>query len=101
MRYDTTVLADVEKYTFQDGKEKSCTLQKFSDGAYAHDLSKFTSKKEPVQQIYYYLRKYLRLGLGPKTDRKKRAHPARVADVGQENIGTVHEPKPIQTAGSP
>ena len=30
--------------------------------------------------------------------RKKRAHPARVADVGQENIGTVHEPKPIQTA---
>ncbi|KAJ3782465.1 hypothetical protein GGU11DRAFT_880401 [Lentinula aff. detonsa] len=27
---------------------------------------------------------------------QKRAHPARVADVGQENIETVHEPEPIQ-----
>ena len=29
---------------------------------------------------------------------KKRACPARVAEAGQENIETVHEPKPIQAA---
>jgi len=28
---------------------------------------------------------------------KKMACPARVAETGQENIETVHEPKPIQT----
>ncbi|KAF9049594.1 hypothetical protein BDZ89DRAFT_656249 [Hymenopellis radicata] len=41
-----------------------------------------------------------RLGLGLElaTDQKKRAHPARVAKVGQENIETVHKPKPIQAA---
>jgi hypothetical protein len=34
--------------------------------------------------------------------RKKRmACPARVAEAGQGNIETVHEPKPIQTAGTP
>ncbi len=27
---------------------------------------------------------------------KKRAHPARVAKVEQENIETMHKPKPIQ-----
>jgi hypothetical protein len=32
---------------------------------------------------------------------KKRACPARVAEAGQENIRTVHEPKPIQTAEPP
>ena len=30
--------------------------------------------------------------------RKKKACPARVAEAGQENIETVHEPKPIQAA---
>ncbi len=30
--------------------------------------------------------------------KKKEAHPARVAKVGQENIETVHKPKPIQAA---
>ena len=29
---------------------------------------------------------------------KKRACPARVAEAGQENIKTVHEPEPIQAA---
>ncbi len=29
------------------------------------------------------------------------AHPARVADVGQENIETVHEPKRIQAVDIP
>ena len=29
------------------------------------------------------------------------AHPARVATVGQENIETVHEPKPIQATDTP
>ena len=33
-----------------------------------------------------------------KQQRKKEAHPARVAKVGQENIETVHEPEPIQAA---
>ncbi len=28
--------------------------------------------------------------------KKKRAHPARVAKVEQENIETMHKPKPIQ-----
>ena len=40
---------------------------------------------------------YIRLGLGGEKD-EKRAHPARVAKVGQENIETVHEPEPIQAA---
>ena len=38
------------------------------------------------------------LGLEPKKGEKKGACPARVAEAGQENIGTVHEPKPIQAA---
>ena len=29
------------------------------------------------------------------------ASPARVAERGQENIKTVHEPKPAQTKGTP
>jgi hypothetical protein len=29
------------------------------------------------------------------------ACPARVAEAGQENIETVHEPKPIQTINTP
>jgi hypothetical protein len=33
-----------------------------------------------------------------KRRKKKKACPARVAKAGQENIRTVHEPKPIQTA---
>jgi len=44
--------------------------------------------------------KILGLGLAPQTGIKK-ACPARVAEAGQENIRTVHEPKPIQTADSP
>ncbi len=32
------------------------------------------------------------------TAKKREAHPARVAKVGQENIETVHKPKPIQAA---
>jgi hypothetical protein len=32
---------------------------------------------------------------------KKKACPARVAETGRENIETVHEPKPIQTANLP
>ena len=38
------------------------------------------------------------LGLGPQNGEKKGACPARVAEAGQENIETVHEPKPIQAA---
>jgi len=38
------------------------------------------------------------LGLGCRKVEKKKACPARVAEAGQENIGTVHEPKPIQAA---
>ena len=41
----------------------------------------------------------LRLGLGPQNGRKK-ACPARVAEAGQENIETVHEPKPIQAVNT-
>ena len=41
---------------------------------------------------------YLRLGLGQTRDKKRMACPARVAMAGQENIETVHEPKPIQVA---
>ena len=41
----------------------------------------------------------LGLGLAPrKGEKKKGACPARVAEAGQENIETVHEPKPIQAA---
>ena len=41
----------------------------------------------------------LRLGLEPqKVIKKSGACPARVAEAGQENIETVHEPKPIQAA---
>ena len=39
----------------------------------------------------------LRLGLGTPNGEGK-ACPARVAEAGQENIETVHEPKPIQAA---
>ena len=41
------------------------------------------------------------LGLGQIKVQKKGAHPARVAEAGQENIETVHEPKPIQAAATP
>ena len=40
----------------------------------------------------------LGLGLADQTDQKRGARLARVAVAGQENIETVHEPKPIQTA---
>ena len=40
------------------------------------------------------------LGLGPRRD-KRNGPPSPRAEAGQENIGTVHEPKPIQTAGPP
>ena len=45
---------------------------------------------------------YLCLGLGLEKikDEKKIACPARVAEAGQENIETVHEPEPIQTTDS-
>ena len=39
-----------------------------------------------------------RVRVSAKKRRKKRACPARVAEAGQENIETVHEPKPIQAA---
>ena len=42
----------------------------------------------------------LGLGLEERKSKKKEACPARVAKAGQENIRTVHEPKPIQTAGT-
>ena len=42
----------------------------------------------------------LRLGLAPCTVKKK-GLPSPRAEAGQGNIETVHEPKPIQTAGSP
>ena len=32
--------------------------------------------------------------------RKKKARPARVAEAGQGNIETVHEPEPIQATGT-
>ena len=35
-----------------------------------------------------------------KSRKKKEASPARVAEAGQGNIETVHEPEPIQTTGS-
>jgi len=43
------------------------------------------------------------LGLGLEGTRvvKNGAHPARVAEVGQENIETVHAPKHIQAADTP
>jgi hypothetical protein len=42
---------------------------------------------------------YNTLGLGlEQLKGKKEACPARVAGAGQENIKTVHEPKPIQAA---
>ena len=43
----------------------------------------------------------LGLGLAQLTNQKKMARPARGPKAGQENIETVHEPKPIQTARSP
>ena len=43
----------------------------------------------------------LRLGLGLVRVIKKEARPARVAEAGQENIKTVHEPKPIQASRHP
>jgi hypothetical protein len=43
----------------------------------------------------------LRLGLEETRIIKKGAHPARVAEVGQENIETVHAPKHIQAADTP
>ena len=43
----------------------------------------------------------LRLGLEERKIEKKRACPARVAEAGQGNIETVHEPKPIQAAATP
>ena len=42
----------------------------------------------------------LGLGLGPISDKKEDGLPSPRAEAGQENIETVHEPKPIQTAGS-
>jgi hypothetical protein len=36
-----------------------------------------------------------------KQKRKKMACPARVAEAGQENIETMHEPKPIQATDIP
>ena len=39
-----------------------------------------------------------RVRVSTKERRKKKACPARVAEAGQENIETVHEPKPIQAA---
>jgi len=46
--------------------------------------------------IYSHIVKPI-LGLEQRTGKEK-AHPARVADVGQENIETVHKPEPIQAA---
>ena len=44
----------------------------------------------------------LGLGLGvSKGEKKREALPARVAEEGQENIETVHEPKPIQATDTP
>ena len=42
----------------------------------------------------------LGLGLGQINDKKEDGLPSPRAEAGQENIETVHEPKPIQTAGS-
>lgn len=42
---------------------------------------------------------YIRLGLGRISDKKK-GLPSPRAEAGQENIETVHEPKPIQTEDS-
>jgi hypothetical protein len=44
--------------------------------------------------LFYHI---IGLGLAPRKDERK-ACPARVAEAGQENIETVHEPKPIQAA---
>jgi hypothetical protein len=43
----------------------------------------------------------IKVRVSPINRHKKRACPARVAEAGQENIETVHEPKPIQTAKFP
>ena len=43
----------------------------------------------------------LGLGLGQCKSEKKKGLPSPRAEAGQENIETVHEPKPIQTTSSP
>ena len=43
----------------------------------------------------------LGLGLAVQNVEKKMARSARVAEAGQENIETVHEPKPIQATDTP
>lgn len=44
---------------------------------------------------------YHRVRVRAIENQKIMACPARVADAGQENIETVHEPKPIQAEGIP
>jgi hypothetical protein len=48
--------------------------------------------------LMYYTKVRVR---AKKSRKKKGAHPARVARAGQENIETMHEPKPIQAADTP
>ena len=60
--------------------------------------SKSVSNFSHLYQFEYADTISIGLGLGPKNGEKKGACPARVAEAGQENIETVHEPKPIQAA---
>ncbi|KAJ3757527.1 hypothetical protein EV360DRAFT_71070 [Lentinula raphanica] len=63
---------------------------KVTSGAKLEQLvdAKYTRQREDGENRW--------LGLEQLSHEKKGAHPARVADVGQENIETVHEPEPIQ-----
>jgi hypothetical protein len=54
----------------------------------------------PIRREYDTILQCSRVRVSAKK-RQKKACPARVAEAGQENIETVHEPKPIQAAGHP
>ena len=64
------------------------------------NLASFWDQKNIEIRKIAILGSVLGLGLGERTD-KKRARPARVAEAGQENIKTVHDPRAIQVADSP
>ena len=58
-----------------------------------HGLESYSNCTDTIKLTYCH-----RVRVRTLKWRKKRACPARVAEAGQENIETVHEPKPIQAA---
>jgi hypothetical protein len=58
------------------------------------------SKHEVLDKKHVIFYRETGLGLGQCTS-KKWGPPSPRAGVGQENIATVHEPEPTQTASSP